>query len=83
MGLNTSFMAGGLFGVLTPALGAVLHNMTTIGVCLNAMRSPAGEKTDPRGWMRQALGLLAAPAKTTSGEAAAERLLAAQEDGED
>ena len=83
VGLNTSFMAGGLFGVLTPALGAVLHNMTTIGVCLNAMRSPTGEKTDPRGWMRQALGLLAAPAKTTSGEAAAERLLAAQEDGED
>lgn len=79
VGLNTGFMAGGLFGVLTPALGAVLHNMTTIGVCLNAMRSPTGEKTDPRGWLSQALGLLTAPAKTTSGDAAAEKLIAAEE----
>lgn len=40
VGLNTAFMAGGLVGLLQPALGAVLHNLTTIGVCLNAMRSP-------------------------------------------
>lgn len=38
MGLNTVFLAGGLFGVLPPALSAVLHNMTTVGVSLNAMR---------------------------------------------
>ncbi|MDO4936536.1 MAG: heavy metal translocating P-type ATPase [Sutterellaceae bacterium] len=40
VGLNSVFMGGGLFGFIQPALGAVLHNLTTIGVCLNAMRSP-------------------------------------------
>lgn len=40
VGLNTVFMGTGLFGILQPAAGAVLHNLTTIGVCLNAMRSP-------------------------------------------
>ena len=80
VGLNTGFMAGGLFGVLTPALGAVLHNLTTIGVCLNAMRSPTGERTNPKGWLSQALGLLTAPAQTTNGDAAAEQLIAAEEE---
>ena len=80
VGLNTGFMAGGLFGVLTPALGAVLHNLTTIGVCLNAMRSPTGERTNPKGWISQALGLLTAPAQTTNGDAAAEQLIAAEEE---
>ena len=40
VGLNGVFLAGGLTGTLTPALGALLHNGTTIGVCLNAMRDP-------------------------------------------
>ena len=40
VGLNGAFLAGGLTGRLTPALGALLHNGTTIGVCLNAMRDP-------------------------------------------
>lgn len=80
VGLNTGFMAGGLFGVLTPALGAVLHNLTTIGVCLNAMRSPTGERTNPKGWLSQAQGLLTAPAQTTNGDAAAEQLIAAEEE---
>lgn len=43
VGLNTLFMAGGVTGLLQPAMGAVLHNLTTIGVCLNAMR-PAGDE---------------------------------------
>ena len=38
VGLNTGFLAGGLTGLLTPAAGALLHNATTIGVCLNAMQ---------------------------------------------
>lgn len=38
VGLNSAFMAGGVTGLLQPAMGAVLHNLTTIGVCLNAMR---------------------------------------------
>ena len=41
--LNTGFLAGGLTGFLMPALGALLHNATTIGVCLNAMRPTLGE----------------------------------------
>ncbi|MDO5532718.1 heavy metal translocating P-type ATPase [Sutterella sp.] len=40
--LNTCFLAGGLTGILMPALGALLHNATTIGVCLNAMRPTLG-----------------------------------------
>ena len=39
VGLNGLFLAGGLTGTLMPAAGALLHNGTTIGVCLNAMRN--------------------------------------------
>lgn len=42
VGLNTAFLAGGLTGLLMPAVGALLHNATTIGVCLNAMRPTLG-----------------------------------------
>ena len=42
VGLNTGYLAGGLAGVLTPAVSALLHNATTIGVCLNAMRPELG-----------------------------------------
>lgn len=38
VGLNTSFLVGGLAGVITPATGAVLHNVTTLGVSWNAQR---------------------------------------------
>lgn len=44
VGLNTAFLAGGLAGRLTPAAGALLHNATTVGVCLNAMSSPLAER---------------------------------------
>ena len=36
--LNSLFLAGGLFMVLTPGVSALLHNLTTLGVTLNAMR---------------------------------------------
>lgn len=39
VGLNTAFLAGGLDGVLPAAVGAVLHNVTTVGVTLNAARA--------------------------------------------
>ena len=42
MGLNTLFLAGGLVGLLRPGLSAVLHNLTTLGVSLNAMRPALG-----------------------------------------
>ncbi len=36
--LNTLFLAAGLTGILQPGASAVLHNLTTMGVALNAMR---------------------------------------------
>ena len=36
--LNSCFLAGGLFMLLPPGLSALLHNLTTLGVSLNAMR---------------------------------------------
>ena len=65
-----------------PAVSAVLHNLTTIGVCLNAMRPAIGEPEDPGTLMRELIAILSAPANTkkTSGEAAAERLVAAEDD---
>lgn len=38
MTLNTLFLAAGLTGILQPGPSAVLHNLTTLGVSLNAMR---------------------------------------------
>ena len=37
MGLNSLFLAGGLVGLVQPGLSAILHNLTTLGVSLNAM----------------------------------------------
>ena len=42
MGLNSLFLAGGLIGMIQPGLSAVLHNLTTLGVSLNAMRPTLG-----------------------------------------
>ena len=47
VGLNTAFLAGGLSGVLTPGLSAILHNTTTIGVCMNAMRPALNNTKEP------------------------------------
>jgi Cu2+-exporting ATPase len=43
--LNSAFLTGSLFGVLQPGVSAILHNLTTLGVSLNAMRPalPKGE----------------------------------------
>ena len=38
MTLNSLFLMGGLFMVLGPGVSALLHNVTTLGVALNAMR---------------------------------------------
>lgn len=49
--LNSLFLAGGLFMVLQPGLSALLHNLTTLGVSLNAMRPhlPAQEAPAMKG----------------------------------
>jgi cation-transporting P-type ATPase C len=39
MSLNSAFLAGGLAGLLTPAASALLHNASTVGISLLAMRS--------------------------------------------
>ncbi len=36
--LNSLFLAGGLFRVLPASTSAVLHNLTTLGISMNAMR---------------------------------------------
>lgn len=51
VGLNGLFLAGGLTGTLMPAAGALLHNGTTIGVCLNAMRDPDAGGLDGKGFL--------------------------------
>ncbi len=38
IGLNAVFLFLGLFGVISPIFSAVLHNITTLGVTLNATR---------------------------------------------
>lgn len=38
VGLNSVYLAGALFASFAPALCAALHNLTTIGVALNAVR---------------------------------------------
>ncbi len=38
VGANTLLLLGGLFGVTSPALGAFLHNSTTVAVAVNALR---------------------------------------------
>ncbi len=37
-GLNSVYLALSLFGIITPTISAVLHNATTVGVTINAMR---------------------------------------------
>ena len=41
--LNSLFLAGGLFMILSPGISALLHNLTTLGVTLNAMRPHLSE----------------------------------------
>ena len=36
--LNSAFLLGGLFMFMGPGVAALLHNVTTLGVALNAMR---------------------------------------------
>ncbi len=42
---NTAFMGLGLFGLISPALMAGLHNLTTVGICAFSMR-PVLPKSD-------------------------------------
>lgn len=46
VGLNTLYLAGSLFGLLPPGGSAVLHNLTTLGVCVNAMRPVSAASRD-------------------------------------
>lgn len=46
IGLNSTYLAGGLLGLIMPATGAVLHNVTTLGVAWNAQQPKLAEKYD-------------------------------------
>ena len=47
MGLNSLFLLGGLFMLLTPGVSALLHNLTTLGITLNAMRPHLPPASEP------------------------------------
>ena len=34
---NTALLAAGFFGILTPSTSALLHNMSTMGICAKSM----------------------------------------------
>ncbi|MBQ3060431.1 MAG: heavy metal translocating P-type ATPase [Desulfovibrio sp.] len=46
--LNSIFLLGGLFMLLPPGLSALLHNLSTLGVSLNAMRPHLKALKTPR-----------------------------------
>ena len=52
MVFNSLFLAGGIFMILSPALSALLHNMTTVLLSLRAMKNnlpePAGQDALPQ-----------------------------------
>ncbi|MDR2165191.1 MAG: heavy metal translocating P-type ATPase [Zoogloeaceae bacterium] len=48
VGLNTAILSAAAFGILTPIATSVLHNGSTIGILLNALRIRSGEKEKPR-----------------------------------
>lgn len=69
VGLNTVFMGAGVLGLIMPAAGAVLHNVTTIAVCLNAMRSPTRNHMHVEEILTQVRDALLASSQTpTTGE---------------
>lgn len=45
--LNSAFLLGGLFMFMGPGVSALLHNVTTLGVALNAMRPNLPRKALP------------------------------------
>ncbi len=46
MGLNSVFLGAGLFNLVTPTLSAIMHNLTTLGITVNAMRPHLPVKPD-------------------------------------
>ena len=47
LSLNSAFLLGGLFMFMGPGILALLHNVTTLGVALNAMRPHLPQKALP------------------------------------
>lgn len=77
MGLNSAFMALGLVGRAQPGMLALLHNLTTVGVALNAMRPMLGNgAAEGRRGADRKPGVMALPVGMT-GEAAADPVAAA------
>ncbi|HCG04199.1 MAG TPA: heavy metal translocating P-type ATPase, partial [Desulfovibrio sp.] len=66
MGLNTAFMALGLVGRAQPGMLALLHNLTTVGVALNAMRPMLGNgASEGRRGAERRPGVMALPVGVT------------------
>ncbi|MBK1647197.1 heavy metal translocating P-type ATPase [Rhabdochromatium marinum] len=47
VGVNTALLVGAVFGRISPITSALLHNGTTIGVLLNALRGPSSDSRAP------------------------------------
>ena len=71
MGLNSAFMALGLVGRAQPGMLALLHNLTTVGVALNAMRPMLGNgAAEGRHGAGREPGVMALPVGVTKDAAA-------------
>lgn len=47
--LNGSILVGGIVGAILPQMGAILHNASTIGLCLNNMQQNLSLENDEAG----------------------------------
>ncbi len=71
MGLNSAFMALGLVGRAQPGMLALLHNLTTVGVALNAMRPMLGNgAAEGRRGAERTPGVMALPVGAAEGAGA-------------
>ena len=44
LGINSILLFGGIFGFISPSLAAVLHNSSTIAICMHSMKPLLIEK---------------------------------------
>ena len=52
---NGAIMAGGIAGLLMPGTAALLHNSSTIGLCMNNMRNLLPDKQDQQLIIKESL----------------------------
>lgn len=53
VGINTAILGGAILGRLSPVASALLHNGTTIGILLNALKGVSLSSEDQKPFVRQ------------------------------